>query len=193
MASAAAIGVNRPRSQCRLPEHFCNSVHTIVHADATGFRTVRAASIVSIMGGRIVTGGSCVLQSPIPDWDGRHICVALGGVTGITGGQGMRKLKAMRRSEQADYQRAYRIQQKALRKPSRDDVARVALHLMIGEALKHNEDGKLTEWCAVLVIRLADQGFNRDAAHRRVDQLIERYADGWDFQRKPHLICPRAD
>ena len=140
-----------------------------------------------------MTGGSCILRSPIPDWDGRHICVVLGGVTGITGGQGMRKSKAKRLSEQAVYQRAYRMQQKALRKPSRDDVARVALHLMIGEALKHNHDGELDEWCAALVIRLADQGFNRHAAHRRVDELIARYADGWAFQRKPHLICPEAD
>jgi hypothetical protein len=104
----------------------------------------------------------------------------------------MRKSKAKRLSEQADYQRAYRMQQKALRKPSRDDVARVALHLMIGEALKHNQEGKLDEWCAALVGRLADQGFDRDAAHRRVDELIERYADGWTFQRKPHLDLPEG-
>ncbi len=43
-------------------------------------------------------------------------------------------------------------------KLSRDDVARVALHLMIGEALKHNHDGELDEWCAAFVIRSGRSG-----------------------------------
>jgi hypothetical protein len=105
----------------------------------------------------------------------------------------MRKPITRRRTEQADQQRAYRMQQKALRKPSRDDVARVALHLMITEALSHDQDGELGAWCDHLVTRLVAQGFDRSAAYRRVDQLIERYADGWLFQRKPHLARPSAD
>jgi hypothetical protein len=37
-----------------------------------------------------------------------------------------------------------------------------------------------------MVRRLVQQGFDRDAARRRLDQLIGRYEDGWAFQGK-HL------
>ena len=100
----------------------------------------------------------------------------------------MRKDTKSRRAAQATYQRAYRLQQKALRKPSRDDVARVALHLAISEALQDGRGEELGAWYEAIIDRLVDQGFDRNAANRRVDQLIERYADGWGFQRKPHLM-----
>ena len=104
----------------------------------------------------------------------------------------MRKSIARRRAEQAAHQKAYRLQQTALRKPSRDDVARVALHLMITEALKAR-DAELGLWCDRVVSHLTEQGFDRTAAHCRLDQLVERYADGWQAQRKPHLARPSAD
>jgi hypothetical protein len=104
----------------------------------------------------------------------------------------MRRPITRRRAEQADRQRAYRVDQRALRKPSRDDVARVALHLMITEALSARE-AELGSWCEHLVTVLVAQGFDRTAAHRRMDQLVERYADGWQAQRKPHLARPSAD
>ena len=99
----------------------------------------------------------------------------------------MSKQVVRRRAKQADHQRAYRAQQKELRKPSRDDVARVALHLIITDALGRDHDSELGMWCESLVTRLVSQGFERNAACRRVDQIVERYADGWGFQRKPHL------
>jgi hypothetical protein len=93
-----------------------------------------------------------------------------------------------RRSAQAAaQQRHYREQQKALRKPSRDDVARVTLHWIIKRILKHDEEGELAKWSETIVRRLVRQGFERDAARRRIDQLVERYEDGWRFQRKSHL------
>lgn len=104
----------------------------------------------------------------------------------------MRRPIMQRRAEQAEQQRAYRMQQTELRKPSRDDVARVALHLMITEALSAR-DAELGSWCDHLVTLLVAQGFDRTAAHRRMDQLVERYADGWQAQRKPHLARPSAD
>ena len=36
-------------------------------------------------------------------------------------------------------------------------------------------------------LALVRQGFDGDAARRRIDQLIARYEGGWAFQRKPHL------
>uniref|UniRef100_Q07SK3 Uncharacterized protein n=1 Tax=Rhodopseudomonas palustris (strain BisA53) TaxID=316055 RepID=Q07SK3_RHOP5 len=103
----------------------------------------------------------------------------------------MSRLNMKRRG--ADYQRAYRQQQIALRKPTRDDVARVALHLMITEALSNGRDGELDELCDTLVTRLEAQGFSKDGAYRRVDQLVERFASGWGPQRKPHLTRSSAD
>ncbi|MBN9015073.1 MAG: hypothetical protein J0H25_19035 [Rhizobiales bacterium] len=87
----------------------------------------------------------------------------------------------------AAQQRRYREQQKALRKPSRDDVARLALHWIIKTALERNKEGELSKWSDTIVRRLMRQGFDGDAARRRIDQLIEQYEDGWAFQGKPHL------
>lgn len=99
----------------------------------------------------------------------------------------MRKSMAARKRDQAEYQRRYRQQQTSLRKPSRDDVARVALHWIIVRCLKQENEGELGKWSELMVRRLVKQGFDRDAAHHRIHQLIERYEDGWGFQRKPHL------
>lgn len=84
-------------------------------------------------------------------------------------------------------QRRYRQQQKALRKPTRDDVARVALYWIVTKLLRAGRDGDLGKWSETIVKRLVRQGFDGDAARRRIDQLIERYEDGWAFQGKPHL------
>lgn len=100
----------------------------------------------------------------------------------------MSKAASPRRHRQAAaQQRRYRRRQKALRKPSRDDVARIALHWIITMVLKRNMEGELGRWSEKIVKRLVRQGFDRDAARRRIDQLIERYENGWEFQGKPHL------
>jgi TPP-dependent pyruvate/acetoin dehydrogenase alpha subunit len=99
----------------------------------------------------------------------------------------MVKSNRMRRNHQADYQRAYRQQQKASRTPSRDDVARLALHLMISEGLKEGQERNLADWCETVTTGLVEQGFDPDATRHRIDQLIERCADGWGFQLKRHL------
>lgn len=92
-----------------------------------------------------------------------------------------------RRDQAAEQQRRYRQQQKVLRKPSRDDVARVALYWIMIKLLKGGRDGDLGKWSETIMKRLVRQGFDRDAARRRIDQLIDRYEDGWKFQGKPHL------
>ena len=99
----------------------------------------------------------------------------------------MSKSTKTRRLHQEDYQRAYREQQKMRRKPTRDDVARLALYLMISEGLKDGQERAFANWCETVTTGLVEQGFDRDATRHRLDQLIERYAEGWDFQLKRHL------
>ncbi|PYF03660.1 hypothetical protein BJ122_106156 [Rhodopseudomonas faecalis] len=99
----------------------------------------------------------------------------------------MRNSNRRRLNHQADYQRAYRRQQKASRKPSRDDVARLALYLVISDGLKDGQERAFANWCETVTTGLVEQGFDRDATRHRLDQLIERYAEGWDFQLKRHL------
>lgn len=92
-----------------------------------------------------------------------------------------------RRTRAAAQQRRYRQQQNALRKPTRDDVARVALHWIIIKLLRVGRDGDLGKWSETVVKRLVQQGFDGNAARRRIDQLVARYEGGWAFQGKPHL------
>ncbi|WP_041798276.1 hypothetical protein [Rhodopseudomonas palustris] len=99
----------------------------------------------------------------------------------------MSKSTKTRRIHQADYQRAYREQQKAIRKPTRDDVARLALYFMIREGLKDGHERSLADWCETLTNGLVEQGFDPEATLHRLHQLIDRYADGWSFQLKRHL------
>lgn len=89
--------------------------------------------------------------------------------------------------QQSAYQRAYRDQQKSLRKPSRDDLARVALFWIITKALERHKEGELAKWENLMTERLVEQGFDRDATRIRINGIIERYRNGWEFQLKPQL------
>jgi len=98
-----------------------------------------------------------------------------------------RTARTTRCRDAAAYQRQYREQQTALRRPSRDDVARVALHWAVMRTLRPGREGLLAQWSRYLVESLVAQGFDRAASHRRIDELIQRYEDGWQFQSKPYL------
>lgn len=98
-----------------------------------------------------------------------------------------RKPIATRRAEQAAYQREYRAKQKRSRAPSRDDIARQALHWMITEAIDKDSRDQLERVEGILIQRLVDQGFEEAACWRAFDDLIEKYESGWTFQRKLHL------
>ena len=102
----------------------------------------------------------------------------------------MRPSRAARRKEQASYQRAYRAEQTARRKPTRDDVARLALYTAITTMISQDGAGELAACSQALVTDLVAQGFDRNAADSRVENLIARYADGWVPQRKVHLTRP---
>ena len=96
-------------------------------------------------------------------------------------------VRSARNERQAEYQRAYRADQKRLRIPSRDDAARVALHWFITLNIENDNQVGLSRIHHEIVRRLVDLGFDQQGADRRVSDLIDRYEDGWVFQAKPHL------
>ena len=100
---------------------------------------------------------------------------------------------SIRNQRQAEYQRAYRAEQKLKRIPSRDDVARVALHWVLTQLISKSDQGGLSRMHGGIVPRLVELGFDPSGAQLRVSDLIDRYEAGWDFQSKPHLRVKPKD
>ncbi|WP_153005365.1 hypothetical protein [Aureimonas ureilytica] len=100
--------------------------------------------------------------------------------------------RSARLQRQAEYQRAYRADQKRRKIPSRDDAARVALHWFITLMIENGNETGLGHIHREIVRRLVELGFDADGADRRVSDLIDRYEDGWTFQSKPHLRATDA-
>jgi len=95
-------------------------------------------------------------------------------------------------ARKAAKQHAYRERQRVRRTPSRDDVARAALHVLFCAA-SAEDDPRMWKWIdRLLVPVLVAQGFDRTETTRRIEDLMERYHAGWDFRRKPHLGDPEG-
>lgn len=105
----------------------------------------------------------------------------------------MAKSRSQRLREQRERQQAYRDEQRRLRRPSRDDIARVALHwLILGTAKLAAREGnpaRLNKVEREILDALVKQGFDRAASDEALGDLIDRYVDGhWNFRRKVHLL-----
>lgn len=92
-----------------------------------------------------------------------------------------------RKRAQRVQQKRYRDRQRARSKPSRDDVARMALHVMLRDYLARGKDDVLAAFGELLVRELVAQGFDKDAAWQRFDDLLARTAEGWRPRPKRHL------
>lgn len=104
----------------------------------------------------------------------------------------MARSRAQRLRDQRERQQAYRDEQRRLRRPGRDDIARVALRwLILGTAKLAEREGNPARMNKVegdLLEALVEQGFDRSASDAALGDLIDRYVDGkWDFRRKVHL------
>lgn len=94
-----------------------------------------------------------------------------------------------RLERQRERQRRHRQRHRDLKRPGRDDIARVALHWMLTRAAQTDMLGQLAGIEEALVARLVAQGFSKAASYEVFDDLIDKYADGrWRFRRKPHLL-----
>ena len=99
----------------------------------------------------------------------------------------MAQRRRERLDRQRERQRKVRAVRKAEQKPSRDDIARTLLHWAITEMLEKGREQELHRVQDALVDRLVDRGFAKASADEAFDELVDKYASGWTFQRKPHL------
>lgn len=100
------------------------------------------------------------------------------------------KSKAVKNAEQRVRQKSVRANAKELRRPSRDDVARMLLWLVISDGHKSGKAGPafLEGIATDLVEGLGMQGFDDDQSYDVIDALIKKYSTGvFPFQPKPHL------
>ena len=86
------------------------------------------------------------------------------------------------------YQREYRARCRRERAPDRDDIARALLHFAITENLEHGRHPELARLIRTISRQLEEQGFDPAATRRTWRDLVERYGNGWSFQRKLHLL-----
>lgn len=105
----------------------------------------------------------------------------------------MAKPKATRLREQRARQQEYRDRQKQLRRPGRDDIARIALQwLIVGTAKLAEREGNAARMNVVegaILEKLVEQGFDPAASDQVLGDLIDKYTEaGWGFRRKPHLL-----
>lgn len=85
-----------------------------------------------------------------------------------------------RRDKQRQRQQEYRERLKKDRRPTRDDIARIALHWLIVEtaklAVKEKKPARMNKVEDVLLDGLAAQGFNPTASDEVLGALIDKYS-----------------
>lgn len=89
-----------------------------------------------------------------------------------------------RQAQKAARQRAYRQRQKDARRPSRDDIATTTFLYLVQETARVGNWDTFNEIMNRVTDRLVERGFDRQASTRAIDGLIDRYEDGWEFQRR---------
>jgi len=93
-----------------------------------------------------------------------------------------------RLAEQRERQQVYRKRIKSERRPSRDDIARVLLHVVITRSAARDKLDELEKFGDLIVDRLVEQGFDKRVSFDAFDQLVDKYVkQGWEFRRKTHI------
>lgn len=102
----------------------------------------------------------------------------------------MTKSISVRRREQRDRQKAYRDDMRALKKPERDDIARVWLWRTLRACITAPDpDAAFDPILDAILDTLEFQGFDRQQSELAIDDLINRYkrSSSPPFRRKCHL------
>lgn len=100
-----------------------------------------------------------------------------------------KKSKKQRLEEQALRQKRVRDQAKQMRRPTRDDIARVLLWEVISTAHGSQiRDELLAKVCNAVLRHLAEQGFDEGASETVFWELADKYSTGVPpFRIKRHL------
>lgn len=98
-----------------------------------------------------------------------------------------------RLERQRERQRALRAATKKSRKPTRDDIARTLLHWAITENIRYGREEELFQLQVQVVDQLVAQGFEKHASDVAWDALVDKYRQGWSFQRKRHLKAEEGE
>jgi len=91
------------------------------------------------------------------------------------------------REKQRLRQQQLRERDRRLRRPSRDDFARMLLHVALDEHTRKKNFDELDRLQDGLVRNLVEQGFDRRQCELVFEDLIDKYKRGWSLRRKPHL------
>jgi hypothetical protein len=93
-----------------------------------------------------------------------------------------------RKRRQREYQRAYRERKKAQRVADRDEIAREMLHAVITTMIDDGRERELVRVARVIVKRLAERGYDRDATWSVLSNIVRRYREGWTFHKRVALF-----
>ena len=93
-----------------------------------------------------------------------------------------------RLEKQRARQKALRQRNRVLKRPGRDDFARMLLHIALAENVRANNFAELDRLQDGLVENLVSQGFDKYQCDQVFEELIEKYKRGWTFFRKVHLL-----
>jgi|GEM_PF-3712321 len=90
-----------------------------------------------------------------------------------------------RQAKKAERQRKYRQRQKDARRPSRDDIAATTFLLIVQETARVGNWNTFNKILDLVTAKLVERGFDKVATIKAIDDLVEKYENGWEFQRKP--------
>ncbi len=106
---------------------------------------------------------------------------------------GRRQSREERLRRQREYQAGYRKRMKEDKVPDRDVIAQAFLHHAVVNSLgKPKREQRLYRVLEEVEALLVGMGFDPVKTRQAFNGLLDRYEDGWTFQRKVHLL-PRLD
>ena len=104
---------------------------------------------------------------------------------------GRRQGREERLRKQREYQREYRKRMKKEKTPDRDVIAQAFLHHAVVNSLGNpKREQRLFRVLEEVEALLVGMGFDLARTRQAFNGLLDRYEDGWTFQRKVHLLLP---
>lgn len=89
-----------------------------------------------------------------------------------------------RLAKKAERQRTYRKRVKDQRRPSRNDITATLFHYFVLKTVKVRNWKNFYKVMEKVTDRLVERGFDRMASEEAIDALVDKYKDGWEFQRR---------